>query len=34
MLKDGQFNESLAQKPVESMEEVMVTVECYIEEEE
>ncbi|MCI52548.1 hypothetical protein A2U01_0073793, partial [Trifolium medium] len=33
-LKAGQFNESLTQKPVESMQEVMKRAECYIRGEE
>ncbi|GAU24562.1 hypothetical protein TSUD_149030 [Trifolium subterraneum] len=33
-LKAGHFNESLAQKPAESMQEVMKRAECYIKGEE
>ncbi|MCI49506.1 hypothetical protein A2U01_0070750, partial [Trifolium medium] len=33
-LKAGQFNESLAQKPAESMQEVMKRADCYIRGEE
>ncbi|GAU46884.1 hypothetical protein TSUD_133830 [Trifolium subterraneum] len=33
-LKAGHFNESLAQKPTESMQEVMKRAECYIKGEE
>ena len=33
-LRAGQFNESLAQKPADSMEEVIARAECYIKGEE
>ncbi|MCH89551.1 hypothetical protein A2U01_0010450, partial [Trifolium medium] len=33
-LKAGQFNESLAHKPVVTMQEIMMRVECYIKGEE
>jgi hypothetical protein len=33
-LRAGQFNESLAQKPADSMEEIMARAECYIKGEE
>ncbi|MCI91855.1 hypothetical protein A2U01_0113150, partial [Trifolium medium] len=33
-LKAGQFNESLTQKPAESMQEVVKRAECYIRGEE
>ncbi|MCI52520.1 hypothetical protein A2U01_0073765, partial [Trifolium medium] len=33
-LKAGQFNESLAQKPAVTMQEVMKRAECYIKGEE
>jgi len=33
-LRVGQFNESLAQKPADSMEEIMARPECYIKGEE
>jgi hypothetical protein len=33
-LKAGHFNESLAQKPAETMQEVMKRAECYIKGEE
>ncbi|MCI38014.1 hypothetical protein A2U01_0059242, partial [Trifolium medium] len=33
-LKAGQFNESLAQKPAESMQEIMKRAKCYIRGEE
>jgi hypothetical protein len=33
-LKAGHFNESLAQKPAETMQEVMKWAECYIKGEE
>ncbi|MCI17980.1 hypothetical protein A2U01_0039131 [Trifolium medium] len=33
-LKAGQFNESLAQKPVATMQEIMKRAECYIKGEE
>jgi len=33
-LRAGQFNESLAQKPADSMDEIIAIVECYIKGEE
>jgi hypothetical protein len=33
-LRAGQFNESLAQKPADSMEEIIARIECYIKGEE
>ncbi|MCI15949.1 hypothetical protein A2U01_0037089 [Trifolium medium] len=33
-LKDGQFNESLAQKPVVTMQEIMKRAKCYIKGKE
>jgi len=33
-LRGGRFNESLAQKPTDLMEEIMSKVECYIKGEE
>jgi predicted secreted protein len=33
-LRAGQFNESLAQKPVDSMEEIIARADCYIKGEE
>jgi hypothetical protein len=33
-LRAGHFNESLAQKPAETMQEVMKRAECYIKGEE
>jgi hypothetical protein len=33
-LREGQFNESLAQKPADSMEEIIARADCYIKGEE
>src|ERR1044072_425084 len=33
-LKAGQFNESLAQKPAKSMDEIITRAECYVKGEE